>query len=206
MKKVISVFLTFCFLFNCFAVVSSAANEKPVVNIYLCARSTASPFGHLWIYIENLTRNSYMVGAYLLKPNEGVSIGSWGSKGADGAGVYYNVEAYSAGHYGISGIISVKDSLTKSELDELNKEIKKKNFWEPFIMNCMGFAFHLWNVNCDPFMVPAVFPFIGRLQMLAKCNTSRDLKMFIPRADRVYKQIGGNVLLPVSDKMLKKIM
>lgn len=205
MKKALSVILSLCLLFNCF-VIAAVAKESNVVNIYLCARETFSPFGHIWIYIENCSKKEQMVGAYNLKLKQGVSIGSWGSKGADGVGVYYNVEAYSVGHYGVSGIISVKDSLTASELKKLSKEIKDKNFWEPFIMNCMGFAFHIWNVNCEPFMVPAVFPFIGRLQMLAKCDVSRDLKMYTPKPEQVLKQIYGSVMMQASDKMLEKIM
>ena len=205
MKKVLSVFVAICLLFNCF-IVAAVAKETNVVNIYLCARSTASPFGHLWIYIENCSKKEQMVGAYNLKPKQGVSIGSWGSKGADGVGVYYNVEAYSVGRYGVSGIISVKDSLTESELKKVSKEILENNGWDPIVKNCMWFAFHIWNTCCDPFMFPFVFPFIGRLQMLAKCDVSRDLKMYNPKPEQVLKQIYGSVMMQASNKMLKKIM
>ncbi len=206
MKRIISVLLSVCILFGCFSVYVSAANE-PVVNIYLCARSTASPFGHLWVYFENITNHNVMVGAYTLKPGQGVSVGTFGSKGKDGIGVYYNVEAYSATHYGISGIISIKDTLTESELEKVSYEIKDTNMWEPFIMNCMGFAFHIWNINSKPKLLSFVFPAIGRLLMLTMYDTSRDLKMYKPDAAQVYRQIGKTVvMMSVSDGMLKKIM
>lgn len=206
MKKVISVFVMICVIINCFAI-AAMAEDPYVVNIYLCARKTASPLGHLWVYFENLTEDEYLeVGTYTLAPGEGVSVGTWGTKGADGPGVYYNAEAYSVGNYGVSGIISVKDSLTKEELEKVSREIKKRNFWEPFFMNCMGFAFHIWNVNCRPFMIPMVFPFIGRLAMLALCDESRDLVMYTPDRTQVFKQVKKDSQKQVSDKMLKKLM
>ena len=205
-KKIISVITVLCLLLNCFAVAASA-KETYVVNIYLCARQTVSPFGHLWVYFENISRNNVKVGAYLLEPGKGVSVGTWGSKGKDGVGVYYNVEAYSASHYGISGIISAKDSLTEAELEAVSAEIKDTNRWEPFIMNCMGFAFHIWNINCRPFLVPMMFPFIGRLQMLTLCDTSRNLKMYSPKSSEVYRQIRkGDTIQHVSAEMLEKIL
>lgn len=206
MKRIVSILVSICILFGCFAVYASAA-DSPVVNVYLCARSTASPFGHLWLYFENLTNHDVMVGAYTLKAGQGVSVGSFGSKGKDGPGVYYNVEAYSVTHYGISGIISIKDTLTAAELDKVSYEIKDTNMWEPFIMNCMGFAFHIWNINSSPKLLSFIFPAIGRLLMLTMYDTSRDLKMYKPDASQVCYQIGNTcVMLTASSKMLKKIM
>lgn len=205
MKKFISVILTVCIIFCSLAVFASAKDED-VVNIYICARSTASPLGHLWVYFENLTDKTVMVGDYALPAKQGVSVGTWGTKGKDGAGVYYNVEAYSAGHYGISGIISAKDGLTAEELEKVSREITDSDIWTPFFCNCMGFAFTVWDECCRPALIPLVFPFIGRLEMLIFLGASRDLQMYIPNADQVYRQVKGKGIKPVSDGMLKKVL
>lgn len=205
MKRFISVILAVCIVF-CSSAVFASAKEKDVVNIYICARSTASPFGHLWVYFENISDKTVKVGDYSLPPKQGVSVGTWGTKGKDGAGVYYNIEAYSVGNYGISGIISAKDGLTSSELKKVSEEITDSDLWEPFIMNCMGFAFSVWNECCKPKLIPMMFPFIGRLTMLTVLDTSRDLKMYTPKKNQVYRQVKGEGIKPVSSSMLKKIL
>lgn len=206
MKKIIAIIVTACLLFTSLSFFAQA-KETDVVNIYICARSTASPFGHLWVYFENISTKTVTVGCYSLPPKQGVSVATWGTKGKDGAGVYYNVEAYSVGMYGISGIISAKDGLTAKELAEVSKEINDGDWWDPVVVNCMGFAFSLWNECSRPVLVPLVFPFIGRLEMLTMLDTSRDLKMYKPKASQVYRQIGhGDGLKPVSKGMLKKML
>ena len=205
MKRLISVILAVCIVF-CSSAVFASAKEKDVVNIYICARSTASPFGHLWVYFENISDKTVKVGDYSLPPKQGVSVGTWGTKGKDGAGVYYNIEAYSVGNYGISGIISAKDGLTSSELKKVSEEITDSDLWEPFIMNCMGFAFSVWNECCKPKLIPMMFPFIGRLTMLTVLDTSRNLKMYKPKKNQVFRQVKGEGIKPVSSSMLKKIL
>lgn len=206
MKRITAIIITVCLLLTSFSVFAQA-KEKNVVNIYICARSTASPFGHLWVYFENISDKTVTVGCYSLPPKQGVSIGTWGTKGKDGAGVYYNVEAYSVGKYGISGIISAKDSLSAEELAEVSKEINDGDWWDPVFNNCMGFAFSVWNECSRPVLIPFVFPFIGRLEMLTLLDTSRNLKMYKPKASQVYRQVGhGDGLKKVSDGMLKKLL
>ena len=205
MKRIISVITVICLLF-CSLAVCAGAKESNVVNIYICARSTASPLGHLWVYFENISSSTVMVGDYALPPKQGVSVGTWGTKGKDGAGVYYNVEAYSAGKYGISGIISSKDSLTAAELEKVSREITDSDLWTPFFSNCMGFAFTVWNECSRPVLVPMVFPFMGRLQMLILLDTSEVLEMYKPESNQVYRQVKGGGIKPVSKEMLKKMM
>ena len=73
-------------------------------------------------------------------------------------------------------------------------------------MNCMGFAFSVWNECCKPKLIPMMFPFIGRLTMLTVLDTSRDLKMYTPKKNQVYRQVKGEGIKPVSSSMLKKIL
>lgn len=207
-KRLTAFVITVCLLLGCFTVVSFAANEKYVARMYVCARETSSPFGHLWLYFENLTDRDISVGAYTLKPGQGVSVGTYGTKGKDGIGIYYNVESYSVARYGISGIVSLEKNLTASEMSKVSNNIKNGNFWEPIIYNCMGFAFIAWNSAATPILIPMIFPFIGRLQM-SIYGPSRSLRMYAPSSDQVYRQRGngsGASLSHVSSGMLSKIM
>jgi hypothetical protein len=82
------------------------AESKPlgdndiVADIYVFYdKSDIHGAGHTWIYIENLTDQELKVGVYTLPPNEGVSVGTLPEY--DGWGIYYNVEAYQQGIYGM---------------------------------------------------------------------------------------------------------
>lgn len=151
-------------------------------------KSDIHAMGHTWIYIENLTDQELMVGVYPLPADEGVSVGTLPEY--DGWGLYYNIEAYQQGIYGMEGQISIKEEITLKELRRVsNFIVNYPNFWDPVFFNCMLFAFLAWDTASFKFLLPLFFPIIGKVQMLIYPHETGALMKPVTK-DRVYRQIG----------------
>ena len=171
------------------------AESKPlgdndiVADIYVFYdKSDIHGAGHTWIYIENLTDQELKVGVYTLPPNEGVSVGTLPEY--DGWGIYYNVEAYQQGIYGMEDQLSMKDQITLRKLRHVsNFIVSYPNFWDPVFFNCMLFAFLAWDMGSWKILIPLFFPIIGKIQMLIYPHETGTLMKPVTK-DKVYRQTG----------------
>lgn len=144
--------------------------------------------GHTWIYVENLTDQDLKVGVYTLPPDEGVSVGTLPEY--DGWGIYYNIEAYQQGIYGMEDQLSMKDQITLRELRRVsNFIVSYPNFWDPVFFNCMLFAFFAWDMGSFKILIPLFFPIIGKIQMMIYPHETGTLMKPVTK-DKVYRQTG----------------
>ena len=164
-------------------------NNDIVADIYVFYdKSDIHGAGHTWIYIENLTNQELEVGVYTLPPNEGVSVGTLPEY--DGWGIYYNIEAYQQGIYGMEDQLSMKDQITLRELRRVsNFIVSYPNFWDPVFFNCMLFAFLAWDMGSWKILIPLFFPIIGKIQMLIYPHETGTLMKPVTK-DKVYRQTG----------------
>ena len=167
-------------------------DDKYVAEMYICAKRVVSPMGHMWVYIQNKSDHDLLVGAYTVPAGQGVSIGVYGLTRADGMGIYYNVEAYSANKFGLTSVICMQEKLTEDELNKVSRRIRNSNFWDLIFFNCMGIAFSIWNSGATPKLIPLIFPVFGRLQIMMYPHMN-EIDMYYPTVNQVYKQRGmGN--------------
>ncbi len=140
------------------------SQSDTVAKMYVCfIRNDGHPFGHFGIYIENLTDKEMTLGHYTVPAHEGMSAGLLCRD--DGWGIYYNVEAYSQTTYGMNGHIAMWEELNSGEVNSVsNALLKFLNHWDPFL-NCMLFAFKVWNAGSSRKLIPLIFPALGKLQM-----------------------------------------
>ena len=151
-------------------------------------KSDIHDWGHTWIYIENLTDQDLKVGAYTLPPDEGVSVGTLPEY--DGWGLYYNIEAYQQGIYGMEDQLSIKEKITLRKLRNVsNFIVSYPNFWDPILFNCMLFAFLAWDMGSWKILIPLFFPIIGKAQMLIYPHETGTLMKPVTK-DKVYRQTG----------------
>lgn len=144
--------------------------------------------GHTWIYVENLTDQELTVGIYPLPANEGVSVGTLPEY--DGWGLYYNIEAYQQGIYGMEDQLSMKEDITLKELRRVSRFIiYYPNFWDPVFFNCMLFAFLAWDMGSWKILIPLFFPIIGKAQMLIYPHEKEVLMKPVTK-DKVFRQVG----------------
>lgn len=164
-------------------------DNKYVAEMYICAKRQNSPMGHMWIYIQNKCSRDLTVGAYTVPAGQGVSLGVFGLTRADGIGIYYNVEAYTANKYGLPSMICMQEKLTADELEDVSEKILYSNRWDFFFYNCMGAAFSIWNSGATPKLIPLILPVFGRLQIMMYPHET-DIDMYYPTENQVYKQKG----------------
>lgn len=171
---------------------SSDYSSDTVALLYLCSNWTGLPsLGHIWIYVENVSKSNLTVGVYNLPSGEGVSIGTFGLTRSDGFGVYYNVEAYTGNLFGMGESMYMMTELNQKEFDSVSSKIANSNFWDPVVFNCAYFAISTWNTGGGSYMMPiVVLPMFARIQMKLHSHKS-NLKMFYPEREDVYKQIGN---------------
>ena len=186
---------------------ASAEGQKyasdTVAVFYLCSNWTGLPsLGHIWTYIENVSEKPLKIGTYYLLGGEGVSVGKFALTRSDGAGIYYNVESYTAALYGMEDCLYIKTEMTLKDVEKLSERILYSNFWDPAVFNCASFAISSWNMVSDRYMFPfVVLPFVARFQLRAY-GAQTDLKMYAPDRHSVYKQINFGddaTMRPVSD-------
>ena len=164
--------------------------------------------GHCWIYVENLTDETFTVGIYELEPYGGVSVGTFGHTRYDGWGIYYNIEAYVQETHGIGKCTTFSEQLTREKLEKLSNTIYSyKNSWNYF-RNCTSFAAKAWNSISSKKVSALLFPTFVRFMMNLRNPEKKvpDMKS-VPR-DRVYRQIGNGsdaYLKTVKDRSLRSL-
>ncbi len=170
-------------------------NAAAVANIYLCTNASGLPsLGHVWVYFENLTNHDITVGIYTCHKREGVSVGAFGVTRSDGAGVYYNIEAYCGNKFPeqLKKYVTKKTTVSQEELDDISNFIKYHNFWDPVVFNCIFFAATCWNKAGGQFNFPfKVLPIFERWGLNAMGPDETPVQMFDPGRERVYKQRGS---------------
>lgn len=161
-------------------------NDKVAV-MYICTQQVG--LGHAWIYIENTAECDLKVGCYDLKPDCGVSIGTFLLSRSDGGGLYYNVEAYCANKWGLKNKSWLKTELTKKQLIKVSDRIKQWNYWDLYF-NCTFFAAEIWNCASKKKIIPLMFPFFIKWQILAK-GGNKDVEMKPVEKTDCFKQRGS---------------
>lgn len=160
-------------------------NDKVAV-MYICTQQVG--LGHAWIYIENIAECELKVGCYDLKPDNGVSVGTFLLSRSDGGGVYYNVEAYCANKWGLRNQSWLKTELTKKQLIKVSDRIKAFNWWGIYL-NCTFYAAEIWNCVSSKKIVPILFPFFVKWQILAHGGNKNVAMKPVEKTD-CYKQHG----------------
>ena len=167
---------------------SEVSDDTVVAKMYICTQQVG--LGHAWIYIESNFNGDMPVGCYTLKPYQGVSIGTFFISRSDGPGLYYNVEAYCANKYGLKNESSLEMDITKEQLLKVSKRIKQWNYWDLYF-NCTFFAAEIWNCVAKKKIVPILFPFFVKWQILAHAHGGkREIVMKNVESTDCYKQRG----------------
>ncbi len=184
MKKALSVLLSVLILFTALSFSVCATDNTTVARMWLCAeKSTNSGVGHIFLYFENLTEETITVGRYKVAPYGDVSVGSFGTEGPRGGGVYYNNET-ALTHY--SNLVGLSTELDANELNAVNNKIKNYNRWDP-IFNCNYFALLGWNAGSDSDIPFLIIPAFTRLFITLKGGIADPYDPYT-RTDPVVKQ------------------
>ena len=160
-----------------------------VATMYLC--STAHSFtGHVWLYFVNLTECEIPIGKVMLKPGEGMSVGSISYFRKGGGGTYYNAEAKMACQKGLDKVCehtnTLEMNLTMSQLEKVNEKITSLNFYSYIFWNCGCFATQVWNAVSDDFVVHIVLPVITVMNM--RILGAQKGKLRMQETTEVFKQ------------------
>ncbi len=200
--RLFGVILCICMILTMLPI-SASANSDSVCRMSLFSY-TAHPFdtGHSWLYFENLTDAPITVGVYTLAPGKAVSVGTFKNTRSDGAGVYYNVEAYCTANYGSNGRISLSMEINSDQLNTVNGVINGNNLWT-LVRNCSWFAAKVWNSvsSIDVFSgsTPSCLKTSMKVESCYKTTTNQP--MFAPSAGEVYKQVDGGLKVVSSDSL-----
>lgn len=196
-KRFFAAFLAITMLLGIAIMPVSAADAKPaedeepvyVAKMYIAHRSRDyNTNGHTWIYIENLTNGSIQVGAVIVPKGKGVSVGTYGTTIADGAGLYYNVEAWRYRNVDPIDWIHISKDLTEADLEKVSNKIVNTNKWS-YILNCAYAAIRIWNTVPGDKLVYLYFPTLTQFQISISRNRGNGFKMINPPLKDVYKQI-----------------
>lgn len=162
-------------------------DSDKIAVMYICTQQVG--LGHAWIYIENTAECDLKVGCYDLKPDCGVSMGTFLLSRSDGGGLYYNVEAYCANKWGLKNKSWLKTELTKKQLVKVSDRIKQWNYWDLYF-NCTFFAAEIWNCASKKKIISLMFPFFIKWQILAK-GGNKDVEMKPVEKTDCFKQRGS---------------
>ncbi len=196
-KRILAAVLALAMLLGVAAMPVSAASASPadeeekvyVARMYIAHRSRDyNTNGHTWIYIENLTNGSIQVGAVVVPKGKGVSVGTYGTTIADGAGLYYNVEAWRYRNVDPIDWIHISKDLTEEDLVKVSNKIVNTNHWS-YILNCAYAAIRIWNTVPGDKLVFLYFPTLTQFQISISRNRGDGFKMVNPPLKDVYKQI-----------------
>ncbi|MBQ7295373.1 MAG: hypothetical protein IJW86_04185 [Clostridia bacterium] len=187
---------------------NTKAKDDIVAAFYVYVMETdIHPVGHMWVYLENLTDKPMKVGLYTVPPYEGVSIGVFCRK--DGLGIYYNVEAYTYGVYGMKNQMCLAEFITADKVEDISDAlINYNNHWDP-IFNCMYFAFSIWNSGCSAKnkLIHLVWPPFGTRQIKRRNYLLNEPMKSVPQ-NKTYRQVGSGkdaYLKPATLKSLGRI-
>ena len=191
-KKLLSLLMSIILIFA-IGIYAFAADggDGAVAKISVCSRDKEVPsFGQTWIYVENISSEPIQVGAYTVPVGEGVSVGTFANTRDDGKGVYYNIESHCINKYDHHDFFSITKEISADTLMKVSDKILSLNDWD-FFKNCMHFTFSVWKTATGQSFANLILPTLGELQMRIAGARHRNLTMYYPSADRVYKQIGS---------------
>lgn len=207
-KKIVALLLVVMMLFLTPSMAFAAAGTEEIVATVSLFCYSKNP-GHCWIYVENLTGETFSVGAYRLGAYKGVSVGTFGFTRYDGWGIYYNVEAYVQNTHGIGSYSTFTEELTREELNELSDTIlAQKNSWS-LLSNCTSFAAKVWNTVSNKKIAGLVLPAFVKILMVLRGAKSGTPTMKPVSANEVFRQKGkGNnaYLVNVSKRSLGELV
>lgn len=191
-RKTLSILLSLVIILT-LALPAFAANDgnEIVAEISVCSRVKEVPsLGHTWIYVHNISDEAFQVGAYTLPAGEGVSIGTFANTRDDGKGIYYNIEAHCINKYDDHDFYSITKQISADKMESISNKILNLNNWNIF-NNCMGFTFKVWKEASGQGFANFLFPAFGELQLRLAGAKYKQLRMYYPSEDRVYKQSGS---------------
>lgn len=168
-------------------------NDGVIATLTLASQVYVWPVsGHTWLYVENLSDEPIQVGLYTVPVGEGVSMGTFSFSVFDGWGIYYNLESYRTNRdEDFYDCTRVTTELDAAGLERLNNALfSYPNMWGLY-MNCMGFAFTVWNAVTGDFFVPLILPPFALFQVMAHSGSTKGLKMCDVPSEKVYKQKGS---------------
>lgn len=111
--------------------------------------SSSLNFGHAFLVITNVSDHNIYAGALSIKPNTGLTIGTWDTFANEHRGLWYCLEGYHYYHkHEYSGSYSMAVMLNQSLLDKANEVIRNNDSWSP-LNNCSTFATKVWNTVCS---------------------------------------------------------
>lgn len=198
MKKIVSLILTMllcaAICVPAFATDNEEYGEEIVAEMYYCA-TAESLTGHIWLYFENISEKEIKVGYVTLAPGETTSVGSLRNTRTDGGGTYYNGEAFMSGYKpSVTGAtVSLKKSLTESELNTVSEEIKSMNLYILVGFNCGDFATRVWNSVSSRKIVHLCLPVITLIELVFMGGSFGAVKMNVPDISRCFKQTDGGI-------------
>lgn len=188
-KRIIALFLVFMILLLTPSMTFALSDKEEIVATVSLFCYSKNP-GHCWIYVENLTGETFSVGAYRLGAYSGVSVGTFGFTRYDGWGIYYNVEAYVQNTHGIGNYSTFTEELTREELYELSDTIlSQKNSWS-VLSNCTSFAAKVWNTVSKKKIAGLVLPAFVKILMMLRGAKSGSPVMKPVSEDEVFRQKG----------------
>ncbi len=186
MKKITAMLLALLMFFSLTAMPASAASgEKIVARMWLCSKiNTKDPVDHCFLYFENFSDKPIKVGRFTVPAGGTVSVGTFGSTGPKGFGLYYNLET-ERDYY--VDMLAIATRLTQSELDAVNKKIVNYNWWDP-IFNCIFFAVRAWNAGADERLPIIIFPALMRRIIKNNGAQYEPFNLYKNNPNPVYKQ------------------
>lgn len=99
--------------------------------------------GHSFLTIKNIYVSDLQVGKTIIHPKETISIGTWGNKSLH-KGLWYNLETYFAQNNEYEGSVSLSESISYAQLENINQIINNNDAWRP-LYNCSSFSTKVWN-------------------------------------------------------------
>ncbi|MGN1193979.1 MAG: hypothetical protein ACI4SB_00685 [Acutalibacteraceae bacterium] len=191
-KRAVCIVLSLIFLFMALSplsVLAAGSGTGDVAKLTVFSYSKSYKIGHSWVYIENTSTKTLKIGAYNLKPGEGVSVGAFMNTRKEGKGIYYNVESYVVNTYGASGRLSLTEGINESEVTKISNYILSNNTWTP-VRNCAYFAAKIWNMVSSKRLYHGSTP--SCLKTSIKLNGGKkNVAMASVSAQNVYKMKGS---------------
>ncbi len=157
-----------------------------VATMYLMVSNANPAKPHVWIYMENETKETFTVGHYKLKGNEALSMGAFKDRG-EGNGIHYNLERYWVKDATYGRTFSLKTTVTRNEMERISNCVNRHNYWN-WIFNCNWFATCVWNIASPKKILYLIAPHITRVEMILWGARRPDFKISkLYNEDKVYK-------------------
>ena len=100
--------------------------------------------GHSWFTVKNNIGAAIKVGVYNIAIGEEISIGTFGNQQGH-CGIWYNIESYYADNSSYIGRVSLSETISINELNEMTEYIRRNDTWSVYY-NCSRFAGSIWNL------------------------------------------------------------